>query len=765
MSWNNIRLIYLRELRDQLRDRRTLFTIVVLPLLMYPLLAMVWCQMQQFLKERPSKVLILGAESLPDNPLLIEKEDSISGDGQSHERPRAFVSSLCPEAESRLLELNFEQAARPAEVTASVKSAAERDISLGLYDAVVYFPPEFAQKIAHFRRDKNRLGEKQLQVTDLDSIPQPEIFVDSANDSSRIAMNRLDLVLRRWREVIVQDNLAQSDIPIGAARPFEVVNTDVAETFRRRAALWSKVLPFVVLVWALTGAFYPAVDLCAGEKERGTLETLLVSPAQRDEIVWGKLLTVTTFSVATSVLNLICMGLTGSLFFMQMAQSMSSPMMLELGPPPLSSLLWLGVAVLPISTLFSALALAIAAFARSTKEGQYYLMPLLLISLPLMILPLLPQVKLDLGFSLIPVTGVMLLLRALMEGQYFEALKYAPFVIGITGLCCWLAMRWAIQQFNSESVLFRESERFGVGLWLRHLIRDREDLPSPAEAVVCGVLLIVLRFVGSFTIPMPTSWSQFALTQFVVQAALIAFPAVLMAIMLTRKPRQTLLLQAPSFWLTVPATALLAVLLHPILMWLGAGIREVYPLSPETLRALAPFNSILKSATLAELLLLVAVTPAICEELAFRGFILSGLRRLGHKWSAIAICSVLFGVAHGLLQQSLSAAVVGMVIGYIAVKTNSLLPAVAYHLVHNSLGVLQSRITPDVMQEWEVLRALVVLTEGGGVEYHWNVTAVTALSGILVLFWIKRLPYHPCAEERLQDAIARQTPLLQTSQA
>lgn len=749
MSWNNIRLIYLRELRDQLRDRRTLFTIVVLPLLMYPLLAMVWCQMQQFLKERPSKVLIIGGESLPENPQLLEK--------------KAFALSISTEPENRLLELEIGERGAANQSPEDIKTSAERDISLGLYDAVVYFPPEFAQKIARFRRDKNQIGEKKLQVADLDDIPQPEIFVDSASDASRMAMNRLDLVLRRWREAMVQDNLAQSDIPIGAARPFEVVNTDVAETFRRRAALWSKVLPFVVLVWALTGAFYPAVDLCAGEKERGTLETLLVSPARRDEIVWGKLLTVTTFSMATSILNLICMGLTGSLFFMQMAQSMTSPLMLELGPPPVSSLLWLGVAVLPISALFSALALAIAAFARSTKEGQYYLMPLLLISLPLMVLPLLPQVKLDLGFSLIPVTGVMLLLRALMEGQYLEALRYAPFVIGMTGLCCWLAIRWAIQQFNSESVLFRESERFGVTLWLKHLIRDREDFPSPVHAVVCGVLLIVLRFFGSFAIPMPTSWSQFAITQFVVQVSLIAFPAVLMAIMLTRKPRQTLLLQAPSFWSTVPGAALLAILLHPILMWLGAGIREVYPLSEETLRALAPFESILRGATLPELLLLVAVTPAICEELAFRGFILSGLRRMGHKWTAIAICSVLFGVAHGILQQSLAATVVGMVIGYIAVKTNSLWPAVAYHFVHNSLGVLHSRITPEVMHHWPVLDSLVALTADGGMEYHWNVTAIATLSGILVLLWIKRLPYHPCAEEQLQEALARQTPLLQTA--
>ena len=80
----------------------------------------------------------------------------------------------------------------------------------------------------------------------------------------------------------------------------------------RRAAFWSKVLPFVVFIWALTGAFYPAVDLCAGEKERGTLETLLSSPAERSEIVMGKLLTIMGFSSATSLLNLLSMAITGT---------------------------------------------------------------------------------------------------------------------------------------------------------------------------------------------------------------------------------------------------------------------------------------------------------------------------------------------------------------------------------------------------------------------------------------------------------------------
>ena len=126
MSWTNIRLIYLRELRDQLRDRRTVFTIVVLPLLMYPLLAMVWCQMQQFLKERPSKVLVVGISSLPQQPVLLE---------EGH-----FTGALCTETEAKLLKLEIDQASRKQAIdkpAPDVRADAERDIAIGLYDAVV----------------------------------------------------------------------------------------------------------------------------------------------------------------------------------------------------------------------------------------------------------------------------------------------------------------------------------------------------------------------------------------------------------------------------------------------------------------------------------------------------------------------------------------------------------------------------------------------------------------------------------------------------
>ena len=148
---------------------------------------------------------------------------------------------------------------------------------------------------------------------------------------------------------------------------------------------------------------------------------MLSSPAERIEIVWGKLLTVMLFSMATAVLNLVSMGITGSFVLSQLP---------DLGPPPLLAIVWLLVALVPVSALFSALCLALAAFARSTKEGQYYLMPLVLVTMPLMILPMAPGVELNLGNSLIPITGVVLLLRAMLEGNYLAALPYIPLVVG-----------------------------------------------------------------------------------------------------------------------------------------------------------------------------------------------------------------------------------------------------------------------------------------------------------------------------------------------
>jgi sodium transport system permease protein len=422
---------------------------------------------------------------------------------------------------------------------------------------------------------------------------------------------------------------------------------------------------------------------------------------------------------------------------------------MNIGPPPAIAFVWLTLALIPCAALFSALSLAIAAFARSSREGQYYLMPLLLGSLPLMMLPLLPAADLDLGMSLIPITGVLLLLRALIEGQYWEAAKFFIPVSAVTLLGVFVSIRWAVHQFNSESVLFRESERFDLRLWVQRMFRDRGDLPTPAQALFCGVLLLMIRFFAGVAAEMPDSWDGFVRISLVTQIAFIATPACLMAIILTRRPWGTLSLGRPSFWSTIPAAAGLALAIHPLMFVLQKIVLELYPFSPRAEATLLPIQALINEMPLTWLLLSMAVAPAICEELAFRGFILSGLRRMGHKWYAIAISSILFGVAHFILQQSILAAIVGMVLGYIAVKTSSLWPAMTFHLVHNGTKLLHSRLTPAVLEEYGISSWFCQpAASGEHVEFTWLAVGLGVVTAAAIIWWLKSLPNREFAEER-----------------
>ncbi len=722
MNWFNVKLIFCREVRDQLRDRRTLFMIAVLPLLLYPLLGMSFFQIAQFMREQSTEVLIVGAANFEGVPPLIND--------------KRFSDALFDGSEKlRLLTLSFaDPSAIAGDATANPEEMAKHAVQRGDYDAVVYFPPDFGEKLRAYR--SNLLVYTQSNAKSPAKIPSPQLFFNMAKEKSQIAKGRVADVLRRWIQAIGEQNLSDNKLPTSAARPFELTPVDVAEVEVRKAVVWAKVLPFVLLLWALTGAFYPAVDLCAGEKERGTLETLLSSPAERSEIVWGKLLTVIVFSIATAVLNLLSMGITGSLVLSQFP---------DFGPPPLGALVWLLVALVPVAALFSALCLALAAFARSTKEGQYYLMPLVLVTMPLIILPMSPGVELDFGNSLIPITGVVLVLRTVLEGNYAAVLPFLPLVAGVTLGCCLLAVRWAADQFNSESVLFRESERLDFGLWIKHLLRDREDTPNVATAVFCGVLILTLKFFMSFALPPNQNFAELAV---VVQLAVIATPALLMTVMLTRSPVQTLLLRRPPL-AAIPAALLLAVAINPLAGGLQLVVRRLYPISEQLKTEL----SRIEMDNLWIMLLVLAVIPAICEELAFRGFILSGLRHMGHKWRAIVISSVIFGVAHGILQQSIIASLLGTVLGYLAVQTGSILPGILFHMTHNALAVLMGQITPEWLADRPAFEWLLFRGEDGGYFFRWPMMCYSALIVAALLYWFHRLPYSRSAEERLQEAI------------
>jgi len=698
MNWNHIRLIFKREMNDQLRDRRTLFTITILPILLYPLLGMLMMQIAQFNREHTVRIRVVGVENWPEElPLLSADQQLI---------PRAGTANV-----EKLVE--FETQAWPANANPEeVVNQSRLAVTLDEVDAVLIVEPSFVQQLqtrlsvtrgdvildaspaASGAADRAPNGIDLAATDHIDStdslagqVNGLQLIANLARDHSQIAQRRMETIVDRWQDEWVGVQLAAAGLNPRLVEPLQVTQTDTAPTTVRQAMIWSKILPFVMLVWAVTGAFYPAIDLCAGEKERGTLETLLSSPARRREIVWGKLLTIFVFSVGSALLNLMSMHLTVGIIVKKLASEGTNDLAQTLSPMPVHALGWLILLLLPMAAFFSALALAVAALARSTKEGQYYLMPLLLVTLPLVALPMIPSLEISVGTSLVPVTGAVFLVRSLIEGRYTEALTYLPIVLMVTAFCCFLSIRWAIRQFESESVMFREADRWNLKLWVNNLWRERGDTASPSEAIMCGLIILLGMFFAQFVAGGSIStWVDIVKSTAIVQVCLILMPCILMAIFLTRSPRRALRIHRPQLSHLI-AAVVIGVALHPSYMALGAAIKLIYEISPEMQLVLAHFEGMVIAQPLWAVLLLMAVLPAVCEELAFRGFIFGGLLRQQGALRAIIVSALFFGFTHTLLQQSIAASLMGVVLGLIAWRTGGVLATIIVHLVNNTLSI------------------------------------------------------------------------------
>ena len=748
MKWKNVKLIFRRELRDQLRDRRTLFTVAIMPLVLYPLMGMAMLQVAQFMREYPTKVWIVGAENMPTEPTFLV-DGGINPEFVTPEEQALIQLNASNGADAEFQKI-VKQLRDQSEIpsgAALVDELIKTEMKKRGFDVAVIIPSPVAIPDRVQQRSKNLDTNDDADAAVVAEVrpENPEnsiyIFLNSANDKSRMGADRFNKALQKWKIKTVKETLASHDIPLSLVTGIGITKADVANDAGKQAAVWSKILPLIIMIWSLTGAFYPAIDLCAGEKERGTFETLLSSPAGRSEIAIGKLLTVISFSMATSILNLLSMGFTGLFVVSRMDPAMGGG--LPLGAPPLASIGWLLLALIPISALFSAVALAAAAFARSSKEGQYYLVPLMMISMPLMMVPMLPASQLDFGTSLIPVSGLMLMLRGLIEGQYAEVAKFAGPVCAVTLICCWLSIRWVVRQFNSETVLFPASERVTLGSWFKHVMSERDQLPSIGSALLCALVILVAKFFIGFAVHAPSSFNGFAIQTVIILVATIAVPAIMMALVLTRNPILSLRLRGCSLPMA-SAAILAAIFLNPLMTWFTGLVMQVYPPSGDLVQLEKVVSNILTSAPgMWAIILVFAVAPAVLEELAFRGFILSGLESLRNKWQAILITSLLFGIAHGVIQQTVITSVVGIILGIIAVQTRSIIPCILFHLTHNSLAVLLSSAKATVVENSPVLSQVLYTANGENYQYAIIPGIIMSIVGVLLMVWFLRLDANP----------------------
>jgi len=746
--------------------------VAVLPLLLYPLLGVGMVQMTVTFSEQVRRVVILGANQIPDPPLLDgnhfdaryfdspETSDKLElvtdrpGSMEEIQDPatRQRLVEFLQQAESRrerivrlgelqkqLQQLNPKAPDVPALLQEEqiLRHEVEEWFAKAPAQVLIVFPKDFLET---YRQISDQLAQGSRENLNEIVLPRPVLLHNSANEKSEVAYRRVQHALQNWEDVLLNQRLRTAGLPVTLPNPVPMTRIDLAEATQLAANIWSKIFPALLVIMSVTGAFYPAIDLGAGEKERGTMETLLISPASRTEIVFGKFLTVMLFSLSTALLNLVSMGFTGKHILSAIGAARSSPLG-DLSFPPLQSLFWVVLLAIPLAALFSALSLSLAMFARSSKEGQYYLTPLLLVTMGLTMFCLNPGVELNPYYSILPVTGPALLLKSLLLGSPETPVAIYAFPVLLTS-CGYsaLALWWATEQFQREDVLFREAERFELGLWIRHLLREKESTPSFSEAAVCFVMIALLQFL--FLTSMQGQPDQFntarkmMTVQIIYLIATVGAPPLFMALLLTTNLFRTLKLTLPG-WKFLAVGTILAFTLQPLALELMSRLDRFFPPLPAGAQQLMQAMGS-GQVPLWLTLTAFAAAPAVCEELAFRGFILSGLQRSRRRWLPIVISALLFGVIHMIPKQQFNAALLGIVLGLLAARSGSLLPGVVFHFIFNGSQVLVSRLQESDLNH-SFLRQLVSLKgtgEEAHLQFHLPLLLVCGVVSTLLLVWL-----------------------------
>jgi len=281
---------------------------------------------------------------------------------------------------------------------------------------------------------------------------------DYAGDlNSGFAADKLEKSLRDYSDSTVKRRLESHNLPADFVKPFEVEKQNVAPPEKVSGAAIGGFLPYFVIILCVTGAMYPAIDLTAGEKERGTIETILCSPVSRTHLVLGKFLMVLTAALCTAILAIISMGVSFRVAKAWMASAIAAgkggadnPFNFSIGLEAIAAVFFM---VLPLAVFFSATLLAIALFAKSYKEAQSYLSPLIILVVLPAIAGILPGVELNARLAMIPVLSTSLVCKEIVSGTFHW--NYIGLIFLSSCVYASAALFIAVKLFQREDVLFR----------------------------------------------------------------------------------------------------------------------------------------------------------------------------------------------------------------------------------------------------------------------------------------------------------------------
>ncbi len=648
----------MKDLLDILRDRRTLIAMIVVPIVLYPALMLGSIQAAS-----------LQRDQIKEQALVIAVQTTNVADWLEH--------------------LLLEDARRVDEQVARAEAQGAK--------------PPGGEPVRHFgvvslqdgldATEWVRRGNGDCAVIfDSDDLPvprrvddlkarKPKVVFDSAEIRSAMAGRRVMQALERSGWYILEQRNELAGMPHAYIAPMMVREVDVASAEKRGGFMLGQIIPIILILMTMTSAIYPAIDLTAGERERGTLETLMVCPIPVVEIMAGKFLVVATISLIGAILNLSSMGLTLHFGGFHEALSMGADTVIPLAVLPLILLF-----LVPLAVFFSALMLAVCSFARTFKEAQNYITPVIISVLVPAGLAALPGSELQGTMMVLPVANMVLLTREMLLGNADAGVIIA--VLLSTCLYAATAVAVAVRVFGQEAVLFADS-----GSWRaqfdRHMIRPSAN-PRPTLTLMYVALLFPIWFYLLHGVNLSGDHFRRSLT--VIQLLMIMCFALIPMILIVYYKVDL----RNGFGLHLPRPRhVLAALLLGCGTWAMASevtlflkTFALFGLTDEWLEQVAGFSRQVMTLSPVMAVVLLAVVPGVCEELLFRGMLLNGLRHAFRKWTVLIVVGLVFAAYHYLIQRFVVTFCMGLLLAYVTWQARSIVPAMIAHIMHNGMHIL-----------------------------------------------------------------------------
>ena len=692
----------LKELRETLRDRRTIGTLLLMPIFVYPLLTIAF---QRFLVThlRPpgGALYIVAVESSEASQLLqylvsyghVLIENDEQADAARNEDPETAAREVPPSDDVKFVVAD--------DVEAMV---AELEADLGM-------------------RLISRGERHPIRGVPLES--EWEALVVESSPTSRTAYQFVERRLQATNVELLRQRLLRAGR--SATTPVQSVRTTIESHHAGLGFSLATLVPLILILMTMTGAVYPAIDLTAGERERGTLEALIAAPVPRMGLLLAKYAAVLVVALMTAGVNLAAM--TGTV----LATGLSPLLFGEAGLSWGVVISVIGLLVL-LAAFFSAVLLALTSFARSFKEAQAYLIPLMLVSMAPGMLSLVPGLELNGALAVTPLVNIVLLARDLLDRSVDPAL--AAVVVASTAVYALAAIAAAARIFGTDAILYGSE-----GTWSDAF--RRPSTPTPVPSLGTALICLALLFPSSM----------------LTAAALAQQEELPLSVRLVTSSLATaalfgLLPLAIAAWRRIDVLSGFGLRSARALAWIGAIVLglSLWPLvyeltllasqlvrlagaelfDPQLLRRVGRLAEQFRTLPPAVVILSLAVIPAVFEELFFRGFLFGALRGRFRPAATIVLSAVLFGVFHVVVRDMLAverllpSTALGLALGWLRSRSGSVLPGMLLHACHNASLLLLVYYQKSLEQiEWLNLRGWLGSEAGSG---HLP-TAVLAIAG------------------------------------